>query len=87
MIVWRVLRFLFWEFLAPAAVLGAVVMLVVALLAGFGQPFFETARPLVWLNQNHHVLAITCVALAALRIVYRVRSGYYENGGELGKIW
>jgi xanthine/uracil permease len=87
MIVWRMLRFLFWEFLAPAAVVGAVVMLVAALVAGFGQPFLETAQPLVWLNQNHYMLAIACMVFAVVRIVNRVRTGYYESGGELGKIW
>ncbi|MGL4230475.1 MAG: hypothetical protein ACRCWJ_03835 [Casimicrobium sp.] len=87
MIVWRLLRFLFWELLAPAAVLGAIVTLIIALVAGFGQPFLETAEPLVWLIQNHHLLAIVCLALAVVRIAYRVRAGYYENGGKLGQIW
>jgi hypothetical protein len=87
MIVWSVLRFLFWEFFAPSAVFGAVVILLTALVAGFGQPFLETAQPLAWLNQNDHILVITCTILAVARIVYRVRTGYYESGGKLGQIW
>jgi hypothetical protein len=86
MIIWRVLRFLFWEFLAPVTVFGTAIVLLFALVAGFGLPAFEAVQPLVWLFEQPHLLAIACMALALARVVYRVLTGYYESGYPLRRV-
>jgi hypothetical protein len=82
---WRVIRFLFLEFMVPAAVLGSIVSLATALIAGFGYPHSEAAEPFAWLMRNNRWVILSCTLAAIGRIVYRAFTGYYESGGELGR--